>query len=180
MSFPGGLQLGGGVTDANAARYLDAGASHVIVTSHVFREGRLDEARLKELVRRWPMLLRLTDVQPLQASLAWHAGQPGWQAALGAGPELQRTGWQVLGCHRSMAALQRGVLLLAAARLLAYASVSWLSSMTGQGMQDPPQQVATMQSDHMWWPKQAPVSESMSGAACCGACYVGHAGSLLL
>ena len=51
MSFPGGLQLGGGVTDANAARYLDAGASHVIVTSHVFRDGRLDEQRLRELVR---------------------------------------------------------------------------------------------------------------------------------
>ena len=52
MSFPGGLQLGGGVTAANAVRYLDAGASHVIVTSHVFRDGRLDEQRLEELVRR--------------------------------------------------------------------------------------------------------------------------------
>lgn len=51
MAFPGGLQLGGGVTAANAAEYLGAGASHVIVTSWVFREGRLDRERLAELVR---------------------------------------------------------------------------------------------------------------------------------
>jgi phosphoribosylformimino-5-aminoimidazole carboxamide ribotide isomerase len=49
-AFPGGLQMGGGITPANAALYLDAGASHVIVTSYVFREGVLDEARLAELV----------------------------------------------------------------------------------------------------------------------------------
>ncbi|MFO1477465.1 MAG: phosphoribosylformimino-5-aminoimidazole carboxamide ribotide isomerase [Verrucomicrobiota bacterium] len=51
-AFPGGLQLGGGVTADNAASWLEAGASHVIVTSWVFREGRLDEDRLAELVRR--------------------------------------------------------------------------------------------------------------------------------
>ena len=48
-AFPGGLQLGGGVTPATAARYLEAGASHVIVTSYVFREGRIDWGRLAEL-----------------------------------------------------------------------------------------------------------------------------------
>jgi phosphoribosylformimino-5-aminoimidazole carboxamide ribotide isomerase len=49
-AYPGGLHLGGGVTAANARSWLDAGASHVIVTSWVFREGRLDDERLKELV----------------------------------------------------------------------------------------------------------------------------------
>lgn len=44
------MQLGGGVTTDNALEYLDAGASHVIVTSYVFREGRLEEDRLKALV----------------------------------------------------------------------------------------------------------------------------------
>jgi hypothetical protein len=43
--------MGGGVTSANAMEYLDAGASHVIVTSYVFREGRLEEDHLAELVR---------------------------------------------------------------------------------------------------------------------------------
>ncbi|MBC8326100.1 MAG: phosphoribosylformimino-5-aminoimidazole carboxamide ribotide isomerase [Verrucomicrobia subdivision 3 bacterium] len=50
-AFPGGLQLGGGVTGDNAAQWLDAGASHVIVTSWVFREGRLDAERLAALVK---------------------------------------------------------------------------------------------------------------------------------
>ena len=48
-AYPGGLQVGGGVTAANAATYLAAGASHVIVTSYVFRDGRLDERRLAEI-----------------------------------------------------------------------------------------------------------------------------------
>jgi hypothetical protein len=50
QAWPGGLQLGGGVTTDNAMEYLDAGASHVIVTSFVFREGRLEEERLQQLV----------------------------------------------------------------------------------------------------------------------------------
>ncbi len=50
-AYPGGLQVGGGINRDNAAAWLDAGASHVIVTSWVFREGRLDEARLAELVK---------------------------------------------------------------------------------------------------------------------------------
>jgi len=50
-AFPGGLHLGGGVNAANARGWLDAGASHVIVTSWVFREGRVDWARLDELVK---------------------------------------------------------------------------------------------------------------------------------
>ena len=49
-AYPGGMQLGGGVTADNAAEWLDAGASHVIVTSFVFREGRLEEERLAALV----------------------------------------------------------------------------------------------------------------------------------
>ena len=51
-AFPGGLQIGGGITSENAAAWLEAGASHVIVTSWVFHEGRLDLDRLAELVKR--------------------------------------------------------------------------------------------------------------------------------
>jgi phosphoribosylformimino-5-aminoimidazole carboxamide ribotide isomerase len=50
-AFPNGLQLGGGINSANARGWLDAGASHVIVTSWVFREGRVDWERLGELVK---------------------------------------------------------------------------------------------------------------------------------
>ena len=48
-AFPGGLQVGGGVTAANARSLLDAGAAAVIVTSFVFRDGRVDRDRLAEI-----------------------------------------------------------------------------------------------------------------------------------
>jgi phosphoribosylformimino-5-aminoimidazole carboxamide ribotide isomerase len=51
-AFPGGLQIGGGLDDGNAARYLDAGASHVIVTSWLFPGGHFDFDRLKRLSAR--------------------------------------------------------------------------------------------------------------------------------
>jgi phosphoribosylformimino-5-aminoimidazole carboxamide ribotide isomerase len=49
-AFPGGLQVGGGITADNAAEWLDAGASHVIVTSWLFVEGRFDEDRLGAMI----------------------------------------------------------------------------------------------------------------------------------
>lgn len=49
QAWPGGLQIGGGITADNAPWWLDQGASHVIVTSHVFHDGRLNEERLRRL-----------------------------------------------------------------------------------------------------------------------------------
>lgn len=49
-AYPGGLQVGGGITADNAARYIEAGASHVIVTSYIFHDGMLDRERLARLV----------------------------------------------------------------------------------------------------------------------------------
>lgn len=48
-AYPGGLQVGGGITADNALEYLNAGASHVIVTSWIFPEGKLDRERLERL-----------------------------------------------------------------------------------------------------------------------------------
>lgn len=49
-AYPGGLHMGGGINPDNAHEYLDAGASHVIVTSYVFRDGQIDMQRLDALV----------------------------------------------------------------------------------------------------------------------------------
>lgn len=49
-AWPGGMQIGGGITAENAAGWLEAGASHVIVTSYVFADGRVDRQRLAKLV----------------------------------------------------------------------------------------------------------------------------------
>lgn len=50
VAYPGGMQIGGGVTADNARCWLDAGASQVIVTSWVFRDARVDWERLSQLV----------------------------------------------------------------------------------------------------------------------------------
>jgi phosphoribosylformimino-5-aminoimidazole carboxamide ribotide isomerase len=50
-AFPGGMHVGGGINLDNARQWLDAGASHVIVTSWVFRDGHMDEQRLATLVK---------------------------------------------------------------------------------------------------------------------------------
>lgn len=51
-AWPGGLQIGGGINGDNAATWLEAGASHVIVTSWVFRDGQIDFTRLDALVKQ--------------------------------------------------------------------------------------------------------------------------------
>jgi phosphoribosylformimino-5-aminoimidazole carboxamide ribotide isomerase len=51
-AFPGGMQIGGGINSQNARDWLEADASHVIVTSWVFREGKIDWERLDELVKK--------------------------------------------------------------------------------------------------------------------------------
>ena len=50
-AYPGGLMVGGGIHPGNAAEFLDAGASHVIVTSYVFKDGKIDWEKLESLVR---------------------------------------------------------------------------------------------------------------------------------
>lgn len=49
QAYPGGMQIGGGITAENAAQFLEAGASHVIVTSYVFRDGRIQKENLEKL-----------------------------------------------------------------------------------------------------------------------------------
>ena len=50
-AYPQGLQVGGGIHAENASEYLDAGASHVIVTSYVFKDGRINMDNLEKIYR---------------------------------------------------------------------------------------------------------------------------------
>ncbi len=62
-AYPNGLQLGGGVNPDNADEYLDAGASHVIVTSYVFSDGQIrweNLEKLKDAVGREHVVLDLS------------------------------------------------------------------------------------------------------------------------
>ena len=51
-AYPGGLQVGGGMTIDNAHGYLDHGASHIIVTSWLFDNDQLNFDRLIALSKR--------------------------------------------------------------------------------------------------------------------------------
>ena len=48
-AYPGGMMAGGGIDPLNAHLFLEAGASHVIVTSYVFKDGRIDKEALETM-----------------------------------------------------------------------------------------------------------------------------------
>ena len=73
QAYPGGLQVGGGITPENAGDYLNAGASHVIVTSYVFREGRIDYDRL--VTDRWQKLTEEIVNEALLEKLSAYCGE---------------------------------------------------------------------------------------------------------
>ena len=50
-TYPKGLQIGGGITAENARFYIEEGASHVIVTSYVFKDGKINYDNLEKLVK---------------------------------------------------------------------------------------------------------------------------------
>lgn len=50
-AYPGGMQIGGGINPDNAGEFLQAGATHVIVTSYVFRDGTIHYQNLERLVQ---------------------------------------------------------------------------------------------------------------------------------
>ncbi|MDC7222325.1 MAG: phosphoribosylformimino-5-aminoimidazole carboxamide ribotide isomerase [Spirochaetales bacterium] len=50
-AWPGGLQIGGGINGNNALDWLERGASHVIITSALFKDGDLDMNELERISR---------------------------------------------------------------------------------------------------------------------------------
>lgn len=51
-AYPGGLQIGGGITADNALDYLRKEASHVIITSYVFQNGQINYEHLEKVRKR--------------------------------------------------------------------------------------------------------------------------------
>lgn len=48
-AYPGGLQIGGGINAENAGEFISMGAAKVIVTSYVFKDGRVNYENLDRL-----------------------------------------------------------------------------------------------------------------------------------
>ncbi len=79
-AWPGGMQVGGGIREENAAQWIEAGASHVIVTSALFdAEGKFLEEALQGLVREVGKERLVIDLSCRRTSSGWTVAMNRWQ-----------------------------------------------------------------------------------------------------
>lgn len=79
-AWHGGMQLGGGVTIENAAEWIDAGASHVIVTSWLFSpDGKFLTDRLKQLAAEIGKEKLVVDLSCRRTTDGWTVAMNRWQ-----------------------------------------------------------------------------------------------------
>lgn len=79
-AWPGGLQIGGGIRPCNAVEHLDAGASHVIVTSYLFEtDGTFSETRLEKMVRAVGKDRLVIDLSCKATANGWTVAMNRWQ-----------------------------------------------------------------------------------------------------
>lgn len=78
-AWPNGLQFGGGVNRENAARYLEAGASHVIVTSALFENGEFSFKRLEDIKKETGKDKLILDLSCRRTNSGWNIATNRWQ-----------------------------------------------------------------------------------------------------
>jgi phosphoribosylformimino-5-aminoimidazole carboxamide ribotide isomerase len=79
-AYPGGLQIGGGINFENSTKWLEAGASHVIVTSFLFSaEGKFLEARLDAILREVGKEKLVIDLSCRSKEGGWIVAMNRWQ-----------------------------------------------------------------------------------------------------
>ncbi len=78
-AWPGGLQFGGGVTADNAARYLQAGAAQVIVTSWLFEDGEFSWQRLEQVKAETGRERLVLDLSCRRTGDGWNIATNRWQ-----------------------------------------------------------------------------------------------------
>ncbi|WVR05060.1 phosphoribosylformimino-5-aminoimidazole carboxamide ribotide isomerase [Kwoniella sp. DSM 27419] len=78
-AWPGGMQVGGSITEANAQEWLDKGASKVIITSYLFPEGRFDEGRLSRLSEAVGRDRLVVDISCRKREAGWIVAMNGWK-----------------------------------------------------------------------------------------------------
>ncbi|KAK1924718.1 histidine biosynthesis enzyme 1--5-imidazole-4-carboxamide isomerase [Papiliotrema laurentii] len=78
-AWPGGMQVGGGITEDNAQSWLDEGASKVIVTSYLFPGGVFSEERLKSLAEKVGKDKLVVDISCRKREQGWIIAMNGWK-----------------------------------------------------------------------------------------------------
>jgi phosphoribosylformimino-5-aminoimidazole carboxamide ribotide isomerase len=82
-AWPGGLQVGGGVDASNAKEWIDAGASHVIVTSHIIHDGAINPERIAGLVRAVGRERLVIDLSCRKRDGRYWLASDGWRTTTG-------------------------------------------------------------------------------------------------
>jgi phosphoribosylformimino-5-aminoimidazole carboxamide ribotide isomerase len=78
-AYPDGLQYGGGVTTDNAGEFLDAGASHLIVTSYLFEDGQFSWSRLNAIKSAVGAKRLVLDLSCRKTNNGWMIATDRWQ-----------------------------------------------------------------------------------------------------
>jgi phosphoribosylformimino-5-aminoimidazole carboxamide ribotide isomerase len=77
--WPNGLQFGGGINQNNAADFLNAGASHVIVTSALFENNEFSFAKLEALKKEVGKDRLVLDLSCRKTPTGWNIATNRWQ-----------------------------------------------------------------------------------------------------
>lgn len=79
-AYPNGLQIGGGINDANAKKWIERGASHVIVTSWLFdQDGKLQESRVASIAEIVTPQRLVIDLSCRKTNAGWTVAMNRWQ-----------------------------------------------------------------------------------------------------
>lgn len=78
-AWPNALQFGGGVNNKNAADYIGAGASHVIVTSYLFTDGQFNWQRLDKIKNEVGADKLILDLSCRRTKQGWSIATDRWQ-----------------------------------------------------------------------------------------------------
>ncbi|BBB27167.1 phosphoribosylformimino-5-aminoimidazole carboxamide ribotide isomerase [Amphritea japonica] len=82
-AWPDGLQFGGGVNNTNAAEFIEAGASHVIVTSFLFDNGEFSWQRLEQIKAITGKERLILDLSCRRTETGWNIATDRWQTITG-------------------------------------------------------------------------------------------------
>lgn len=78
-AWPNGLQFGGGVNEVNATEFLEAGASHLIVTSYIFEQGEISSDRLEKIKSVTGKKRLVLDLSCRRTESGWNIATDRWQ-----------------------------------------------------------------------------------------------------
>lgn len=78
-AYPKGLQVGGGITLDNAKEFIELGASHVVVTSYVFQDGKIEWGRLENLTKEIGKKRLVLDLSCRRRENAYYIVTDRWQ-----------------------------------------------------------------------------------------------------